>query len=925
MSFMIHLTLILYSTAPLNVSSELNIESIINALRENDFSKAAIMLQEYPNPVTVEEQKQFETFLKQHSPQGNWIPFLIALADKLDANPDFLFFLSQAMWRSGDIDGAIDISSKAMEAAPKDADLIYKCAAIARTLNKIEIAKRRIETVLVIDKSHPDALFLLGSIYAEEGKNKQAKLTLQSVLATHPKHLRSLFELGKLETRLGNDKEAVAHLEKAVEVYPFFREAYSAMRTPLSRLGKKDEFEKVQQRLLHMRKWNPDQYKQLRYLYENAYNLSEQMRTVLAQELIALQNYDRAKQYLSNLYQANQINDHLKMLLAQIHYNQKEFDDCLKILNDIDDDSIKNSENYIGIKGWSLLGIGEISKSQDIYHQHKDQFEDSPNFKALGEALTNVDNDVSHKTSSNRASVKDGFQFVEISKQTGLDAFEHRMGHKDKRWIIDAMGSGVAVADYDNDGDDDIYFVNGRPALDEPDPKWCNRLFRNDDGQFVDVTETSGTGDRGWGMCAIFGDVNNDGWLDLFVGNYGHNTFYINQGDGTFSNQTDEAGLTHNGYAAAAVFGDLDLDGDLDLFVGNYVKFDPIQHGDLRDNYHGMDVMKGPMGLKHQHDLLYFNDGTGTFVERSEESGVNVSEGRAMGAALADLDLDGDLDLYVSNDSTYNHLLLNKGNGVFEDCSFFSGAAVNESGREGASMGVATGDYNNDGLMDIYVTAYEQESDVLFHNKDGRQFVDMRGPLKLTAPSRWLTTWGTGFCDFDSDGFLDIYTVNGHTYPQVEKLKNERTYPQGVSFYKNYNGKYFDVENVLFKSNDTLAGRGSALLDYDRDGDMDVVINCMDDSPRLLENKTSQGNWLQVKLIGTSAQTYGVRVVARSADRQWTRNVDGGSSYLSQNSPILHFGFGKIEKIDRITVYWLHQPPQTYKNIQLNQTFVIQY
>ena len=212
------------------------------------------------------------------------------------------------------------------------------------------------------------------------------------------------------------------------------------------------------------------------------------------------------------------------------------------ILNEIKDSSIQNSEQYIGIKGWSLFGAKEVTKSQAIYNQHKDRFAESDNFKALGSALAKWNAD-SKKTSTDSAPQDNRFQFKEVSKQTGLDSFQHRLGHKDKRWIIDAMGSGVAVADYDNDGDDDIYFVNGRPDLDKPDPQWRNRLFRNDNGRFTDVTESAGVGDMGWGMCAIFGDVNNDGWLDLFVGNYGANTFYLSNGDGTFTDRTDEAGL----------------------------------------------------------------------------------------------------------------------------------------------------------------------------------------------------------------------------------------------------------------------------------------------------------------------------------------------------------------------------------------------
>lgn len=901
------------------------IDSILERLHANDFSNASVLLKEYPHPLTSVEREKLESFLKQNSPQGDWIPFLKTLAEKSDSNADFLFFLAQALWRSGDVDGAIETSSKAIEAAPNDADMIYKCAAIARTLGKIGVAKQRIDSVLAMDGKHPDALFLLGSIYAEEGENEEAKLTLQSVLATHPRHIRSLFELGKLETRLGNDERAIEYLQKAVDAYPFFREAYSAMRIPLSRLGRKEEFDRIQMLLAYMRNWNPNQYRQLRYMYENAFDIPLEMREALVQELIAVQHQDRALEYLSSLYRKAGLNDSLRMTLAQLYYNKKEFSECLKILNEINDPTLQESELYIGIKGWSLLGVHDMTQSRALYNRYKDRFADSANFKALGDTLAELDGGKNPKTTNDSPGTEVGFQFREVSKPAGLSVFQHRLGHKDKRWIIDAMGSGVAVADYDNDGDDDIYFVCGRPSLDDRDPKWKNRLFVNEGGHFTDVTERAGVGDTGWGMCAIFGDVNNDGWLDLFVGNYGDNVLYVSNGDGTFTDRTAEAGLRHNGYAAAAAFGDLDLDGDLDLYVGNYVEFIPSQHGDLRDRFHGLDVMKGPMGLKHQDDLLYLNDGTGHFIDFSQASRINVSEGRAMGATLADLDLDGDLDLYVSNDSTYNHVLMNEGNGVFEDYSFFSGAAVDESGQEGASMGVAAGDYNNDGLPDIYVTAYEQESDELFQNKGEKQFIDMKGPLNFVSATRWLTTWGTGFCDFDSDGFLDIYTVNGHTYPQVEELPNERKYPQGVSFYKNHDGKSFTSEDVSFESKETIAGRGSAWLDYDNDGDMDIVINCMDDTPRLLENVTPGGNWLKVKLNGTSAQTFGVRVVAKSGNRQWTRTVDGGSGYLSQNSQILHFGFGNLDKIDEITVYWFHQPPKTYRDIELNQTFLIHY
>ncbi len=912
----------LYSAITVTAQT-VDIQSVIDSIQKHELAEAEEILRQSQDTLTASEQKQLQAFITQHSPQGDWIPLLRLIADKAESNPDFLFLLSQALWRTGDESGALKVSGEAMAAAKNDLQLQYKCAAIARTLGRLDIAKQRIEKILALNASHSDTLFLQGSIWAEEGENEKAKNTLLQVIQSNPKHFRSLFELGKLETRLGNDEQAVQYLSEAINAYPFFREAYAALRTPLSRLDRKNEFSRLQETIQTMRAWNPDQYRQLRYMYENAFTIPIQQRVLLTQELLSIRQFEKAMQYLINLNKRDLLNDPLRIALAQLHYQQKEFPDCLSILGEISDTTITQTERFVGIKGWSLLGTGDAESSLDLYNQYKETFPDSPNFAALGVALSKIDKKEYTGQSTSNIQVRKAFQFRDASKECGLDAFQHRMGHNDKRWIIDAMGSGVAVGDYDNDGDDDVYFVNGRPDLNENDGQWRNGLFRNDGGRFVDVTERAHVGDAGWGMCAVFGDVNNDGWLDLFVGNFGADVLYINNGDGSFTERTQDAGLSHNGYAAAAVFGDVDLDGDLDLFVGNYVEFTPIQHGDLRDKYHGMDVMRGPMGLNYQNDLLYFNKGDGTFEERSQQSQINISEGRAMGASMADFDLDGDLDLYVANDSTYNHVLLNDGKGQYEDSSFVSGAAVNESGREGASMGVATGDYNNDGRIDIFVTAYEQEPDTLFQNKKGVLFTDVTGPSKLTSPSHWLTTWGTGFCDFDSDGFLDIYTVNGHTYPQVEQLENDRSYTQGVSLYQNIDAEHFRTETLEFDAARTIAGRGSALLDYDNDGDMDIVINCIDDSPRLLKNQSSQGNWLKVKLNGTSAQTFGVRVVIEHKGQQWTRTVDGGSSYLSQNSQTLHFGLGEIDQVEKITIHWLARPPQTYSDVSTNQTLIV--
>ncbi len=523
---------------------------------------------------------------------------------------------------------------------------------------------------------------------------------------------------------------------------------------------------------------------------------------------------------------------------------------------------------------------------------------------------------------SNNLCFSSELRFVDQTVESGLAGFRHCMGTPEKWMIIETMGSGVAVGDYDKDGDDDIYFVNGRPDPHRPNLQWRNALFQNQDGFFTDVTEDAGVGDMGFGMSAIFGDVDNDGWLDLFVGNYGKNVLYHNNGDGTFTDITDKAGVGDAGYAASSSFADVDQDSDLDLFVGNYIQFDPGKHGSLRAKYHGRDVFMGPREFESQPDILYFNQGDGTFVNQSYRAGINVSKGRAMGSAFFDLENDGDSDLYVTNDSTYNHLLKNRGDGTFEDLSVLSGAGFSDGGWGGASMGVSTADFNNDGLLDLYITSYEQEADILYRNDGDGILSDVTAIFGLYGATRKMVTWGSGFCDFDSDGLLDLYTANGHVYPLVGEMKYTPT-ERGISVYRNQGNRFFDVsEKAVSLRRQYHCGRGSALIDYDQDGDMDIVIHCMDMQPILLENQSTKGNWLQVKLTGTSAQTFGVRIVARKGETTWTRIVDGGSGYLSQNSQTVHFGFGEIDRLDELVVYWFDCEPQRFVDVKLNQMII---
>ncbi|MBI1391082.1 MAG: tetratricopeptide repeat protein [bacterium] len=901
-------------------------QTVIEAIQNRNLENAATLVSNATTELNDTDRQSIIDMLQKMSPQGDWVPLLTELARKTDRDGRFLFFLAQASWRAGDLDAAMEFSGKAMQSEPKNESLLYQCAAIARTSGRFDEARRRIGVLLDRFPGNADGVFLRGSIQLEEGDLKGARDSLTQAVVTNPRHIQALYELGKLEIREGNDKEAVRRLHQAIQVYPFFREAYSALRTPLGRLKEKKELDHVQEILTRTQSWNPDQYARLRHSFDNPFSIKEEDRAELARELARVGRDDLSKQYLEALLKRGLMSDQLTLALGQLRFNQREYESALILLNGVKSEAIKNTSDYQGLKAWCLLSLKRVDECRAIVEQYGNTFQDSPHFIALKKAMAGLPDAAQEaETSHPETNGANRIHFIDKTEEAGLSGFKHTLGHADKRWIVDAMGSGIAAGDYDNDGDDDLVFVNGRPDLDKPDAAYQNALFRNDGGRFTNVSGSAGVGDRGFGMCAVWGDADGDGWLDLFIGNVGANTFYHNNGDGTFSDWTEKAALMNDGYAAAAAFGDVDGDGDLDLFVGNYVDFNETRDGERRENYNGQTVMMGPRGFQAQPDLLYINDGSGRFTENAKPAGINQDRGRAMGAALADLDLDGDLDLYVANDSSFNHVLKNDGHGHFEDVSFFSGAAVGENGQDGASMGVAVGDVNNDGALDLMVTSYEQETDVLFINQGDGSFRDASAPMGLVRFTRWLTTWGVGFCDFDADGRQDYYTVNGHTYPQVENLPGDRAYKQRASFYWNADGRFEDCTNTALEANiRAFAGRGSALIDYDGDGDMDIAVNCIDDAPLLLENTSTHGSWLQVNL-GVNARAYGSRIVARRGDSSWTRVVDGGSGYLSQNSSTVHFGFGGVNEIDEFTIYWTGGAVQTVTAPALNQRVNVQF
>jgi hypothetical protein len=522
--------------------------------------------------------------------------------------------------------------------------------------------------------------------------------------------------------------------------------------------------------------------------------------------------------------------------------------------------------------------------------------------------------------------------YLNVAEKAGLTTFHHRMGNPEKEFIIETPGSGVALLDYDNDGWLDIYLVNGSTsdALNGKDKPPRAALFHNNhDGTFTDVTDKAGVANERWGFGVAVGDYDNDGWPDIYVSNFGKNRLYHNNHDGTFTDVAEKAGVTLGGWSSGVTFGVYDVDGKLDIFVAGYVHYDianpPVSGSAAAQysfcQYRGKPVMCGPRGLQGEHDHLFHNNGDGTFTDVSEKAGVSDPNGYyGFTAVFADVNDDGKPDLLVANDSTPSYCYINKGNGTFEDYSYPSGFAVNESGREQASMGLAVGDYNNDGKLDLLVTTFSDDYKTLFKAEGDGNFTDVSyqaGIAELTIP---FLGWGDGFLDYDNDGLKDIFMVNGHVYPQVDNYDFGTTWRQRPLLFRNVDGTHF--ENVPANPKSALAelnvGRGAAFGDLFNDGHIDVVINNLDSTPSLLRNQVQNRNhWVELKLIGgpkSPRDATGAAVFLAAGGKRQRADVLSGGSYISNNDPRVHFGLGKATSITKVEIRW---PSGTTESVSL--------
>jgi enediyne biosynthesis protein E4 len=512
--------------------------------------------------------------------------------------------------------------------------------------------------------------------------------------------------------------------------------------------------------------------------------------------------------------------------------------------------------------------------------------------------------------------------FQDVAEKAGLAKWQHTMGTPEKHFIIETNGSGVGLLDYDNDGWLDIYLVNGSTYDAEtgkaPAPKAA--LFHNNhDGTFTDVAEKAGVTNERWGFGVAIGDYDNDGWPDIYVTNFGKNRLYHNNHDGTFTDVAEKAAVTLGNWSTGATWGDYDGDGKLDLFVPGYIHYDmadPPVSGGKNVSYsfcvfRGESVMCGPRGLKGEPDHLFHNNGDGTFTDVSEKAGVNDKNGYyGFSSAFVDVNNDGKLDLLVANDSTPNYLYINKGDGTFEDVSYASGYALNENGRETASMGMAIGDFQNNGLLDVYNTTFSDDYNPLYRNDGDANYTDVSYQMNIAEPTIPFLGWGTAFLDYDNDGWKDLFVANGHVYPIVDRMPWGTSWAQRPLLFRNIEGKKFDVLPAVDGTGlaNVYTGRGLAMGDLFNDGKVDVVINTMDGHPALMRNVSADmHHWVELKLIGgpkSSRDAIGTTVYLTAGGKRQRADVTSGASYVSTHDPRLHFGLGDATAITGLEIHW---------------------
>ena len=531
--------------------------------------------------------------------------------------------------------------------------------------------------------------------------------------------------------------------------------------------------------------------------------------------------------------------------------------------------------------------------------------------------------------------------FEDVAGKAGLTVWRHTMGSPEKKYIVETNGSGVGLIDYDNDGWLDIYLVNGSTAgamAGKQAAPHAALFHNNHDGTFTDVAAKAGVTNDRWGVGVAVGDYDNDGWPDLYVTNFGKNRLYHNNHNGTFTDVAVKAGVVLGNWSTGATWGDYDGDGKLDLFVPGYVHYDmsaqPEPGGSAVSysfcQFRGEKVMCGPHGLPGEPDHLFHNNGDGTFTDVSVKAGVADKAGYyGLSAMFVDVNNDGKMDLLVANDSTPNYLYLNKGDGTFEDVSYPSGYALNKDGRETASMGIAVGDYQNNGLLDVYHTTFSDDYKPLYRNDGDANFTDVsyeENIAELTVP---FLGWGTAFIDYDNDGWKDLFSVNGHVYRNADKFAWGTTWAQRPLLFRNLQGKKFEAVPAVEGSGlaEVMSSRGMAAGDLFNDGRMDAVVNNMDAAPALLRNVAEESNhWIAFKLVGSGKSprdAIGATVYVTANGMRQREDVYSGGSYASSSDQRPHFGIGGATKVDKVEIHWPDGVKEEVAPVGVDQFFKV--
>jgi hypothetical protein len=525
--------------------------------------------------------------------------------------------------------------------------------------------------------------------------------------------------------------------------------------------------------------------------------------------------------------------------------------------------------------------------------------------------------------------------FTDVTTSSGVK-FRNEASHTSQKYLTETMGGGVAMLDYDRDGNLDLFFVNGA-ALADPMPqggqadktqsRYWNRLYRNrGDGTFADVTEQAGLKGRGYGMGAVVGDYDNDGWPDLYLTNYGTNILYRNRGDGTFADVTARSGVAGGGWSAGAAFVDYDRDGHLDLIVARYMIWDYTKNVWCGERAPAQRTYCHPDQFAPATPLVYRNDGDGTFTDESSESGLAVA-GKGLGIAVNDFDGDGWPDVFIANDSVAQQLFRNQGGVTFQEVGLLQGIGYNQDGRVFAGMGAAFADYDNDGRADIFVNALSRQGYSLFNNQ-AEFFEDVSVRSGITKATLQNSGWGTKFFDYDNDGWKDLLVGQGHVMDNIELTQPDLRYLQPLLLMRNNKGAFVDVSKQGGPSFlKPLAARGVAVGDLNNDGLLDVAINCNDQPAVILRNESGRaGHWLSINLIGGRSNRDGmgakIRVLSESGLEQYGY-VSTAGSYVSSHDKRVHFGLGADDKALLVEVTWPSGTQQRIENVAADQVLSV--